>query len=483
MLMNLACPPNDLKMKIIRLHLILATFVCLSASGQQSFYNYDASGNVVSISLAGSAPVALIAPPQSQLLVTNAPVTFSVVASGSGISYQWLSNGVAMIGATGDSIVLTNLSGPHLASYSVIVSNASGAVTSAPAAVWPDSNGSGMPDWWQLQYFGNLNQLPTGDFDNDGVENLDEYLEGTNPNNASSYDPRLFIQSLHGWVFASPSQPYYTMGQIVNLTAVPESGQTFVGWTGDFTGSKSAISVVMNSHKTFTANFGLPLPVALDNRAIVWTTGGDASWFGQTEISADGLGAAQSGSIVGASAYTTEGTTWLQGVTNLTTPMQLGFWWSVSSEPLDAVVFSIDGLTQASLSGLGGGWLYFQTNLPAGLHTLLWTYSKPECDCTDGTGSVFMNTPWLDAAWVDAVTLTPATTALGSPLLAITLSNPTTAIISWPAPLTGFVLQQNTSLATTNWVNETNPVTLSSGQNQVTVAPTNSDLFFRLVHH
>jgi hypothetical protein len=256
-----------------------------------------------------------------------------------------------------------------------------------------------------------------------------------------------------------------------------------VGWTGDFTGSKSAISVVMNSHKTFTANFGLPLPVALDNRAIVWTTGGDASWFGQTEISADGLGAAQSGSIVGASAYTTEGTTWLQGVTNLTTPMQLGFWWSVSSEPLDAVVFSIDGLTQASLSGLGGGWLYFQTNLPAGLHTLLWTYSKPECDCTDGTGSVFMNTPWLDAAWVDAVTLTPATTALGSPLLAITLSNPTTAIISWPAPLTGFVLQQNTSLATTNWVNETNPVTLSSGQNQVTVAPTNSDLFFRLVHH
>jgi hypothetical protein len=39
----------------------------------------------------------------------------------------------------------------------------------------------GMPDSWELQYFGNLNRTGSGDYDGDGVSDLGEYLNGTNP--------------------------------------------------------------------------------------------------------------------------------------------------------------------------------------------------------------------------------------------------------------------------------------------------------------
>jgi len=44
-----------------------------------------------------------------------------------------------------------------------------------------DSDGDGLPDWWELKYFGNLDQGPNGDYDNDGLTNLQEYQHGTNP--------------------------------------------------------------------------------------------------------------------------------------------------------------------------------------------------------------------------------------------------------------------------------------------------------------
>jgi len=44
-----------------------------------------------------------------------------------------------------------------------------------------DSDGDGLPDAWELQYFGNLNQTAAGDFDGDGLTNLQEYQLGTDP--------------------------------------------------------------------------------------------------------------------------------------------------------------------------------------------------------------------------------------------------------------------------------------------------------------
>lgn len=44
-----------------------------------------------------------------------------------------------------------------------------------------DTDGDGMPDAWEMQYFGSLIQDATTDFDGDGVSDLDEYLGGTDP--------------------------------------------------------------------------------------------------------------------------------------------------------------------------------------------------------------------------------------------------------------------------------------------------------------
>jgi hypothetical protein len=49
-----------------------------------------------------------------------------------------------------------------------------------------DSDGNGMPDDWQRQYFGHLGVNPLLDSDGDGVNNLNEYKAGTNPKDAHS---------------------------------------------------------------------------------------------------------------------------------------------------------------------------------------------------------------------------------------------------------------------------------------------------------
>jgi hypothetical protein len=47
--------------------------------------------------------------------------------------------------------------------------------------------------------------------------------------------------------------------------------------------------------------------------------------------------------------------------------------------------------------------------------------------------------------------LIAAVQTLGAPLLTITLTHTNTAVLSWPSPSSGFALQQNSSVGTTNW--------------------------------
>jgi len=56
-------------------------------------------------------------------------------------------------------------------------------------------------------------------------------------------------------------------------------------------------------------------------------------------------------------------------------------------------------------------------------------------------------------------------------------------VFSWVVPSTNLVLQQNSDLSTTDWVTLTNAPTLNltNLQDQVTLSPTNSSGYFRLV--
>ncbi|CAN5220832.1 hypothetical protein BH09BAC2_BH09BAC2_10300 [soil metagenome] len=58
-----------------------------------------------------------------------------------------------------------------------------------------------------------------------------------------------------GTVTKNPNQPTYSAGQTVQLTAVPNSGYTFTGWSGDASGSVNPLTITMNGNKNITANF------------------------------------------------------------------------------------------------------------------------------------------------------------------------------------------------------------------------------------
>ncbi|MCX8496814.1 MAG: S8 family serine peptidase [Akkermansiaceae bacterium] len=50
-----------------------------------------------------------------------------------------------------------------------------------------DTDNDGLPDWWEIDYFGNLTKTGTQDSDGDRFNNLAEFLSGTSPTNPSSY--------------------------------------------------------------------------------------------------------------------------------------------------------------------------------------------------------------------------------------------------------------------------------------------------------
>ena len=53
-------------------------------------------------------------------------------------------------------------------------------------------------------------------------------------------------------------------------------------------------------------------------------------------------------------------------------------------------------------------------------------------------------------------------------------------LITWPAPSTGYVLQQSTTLTTTNWLAVPNPPIVVNGEMQITVSPTVGNRYYRL---
>ncbi|MBF0243553.1 MAG: DUF1566 domain-containing protein [Desulfamplus sp.] len=67
----------------------------------------------------------------------------------------------------------------------------------------------------------------------------------------------LVVNSTHGTVNRNPNKTAYNSGEIVTLTAIPDGGYKFVGWSGDASGNSLDTTVTMIANKTITANFEL----------------------------------------------------------------------------------------------------------------------------------------------------------------------------------------------------------------------------------
>ena len=79
-------------------------------------------------------PPIITAQPQGQTLNVGASVTFSVTATGvAPLSYQWQKDGTNLASATGTSYAIASVQTNHAGSYTVVVGNFGGSVTSSPA--------------------------------------------------------------------------------------------------------------------------------------------------------------------------------------------------------------------------------------------------------------------------------------------------------------------------------------------------------------
>jgi len=149
--------------------------------------------------------------PQSQTIFSGTSVQFGVTAQGTApLRYQWRFNGTNLIGATNAVLPRPVVSSADAGNYHVVISNSIGSATSQIAAltvIMSDSDGDGMPDWWENVHNLDPNNSADalGDADADGMSNRDEFIAGTNPRDADSV-LRIQILNANGITLRFPAQ-------------------------------------------------------------------------------------------------------------------------------------------------------------------------------------------------------------------------------------------------------------------------------------
>jgi uncharacterized delta-60 repeat protein len=235
--------------------LLAASTLLLRAAPVQ--ITYDADGNIQQVGSSLSPAPAIVGEPHFAMGQIGGQASFSVVAtSARPLSFQWFFNGSFLSGATANTLYLPSLTSNSFGTYTVVVSNVLGSVTSAPpATLYLDSNNNGIPDEWELAYFGSLNVPAYADSDSDGIPNIDEFLDGTDPtNSASSY----FKLTVNNGVQVEPIIDLYPAGTSVTLTAPAFDGLAFNEWSGGLGGAHNPTTLVITSNTTVTALRGDP---------------------------------------------------------------------------------------------------------------------------------------------------------------------------------------------------------------------------------
>jgi peptidyl-Asp metalloendopeptidase len=307
-------------------------------------------------------PPTITVHPASLIVSIGSNATFWVVASGTPpLAYQWRTNGSPIPGATLSNYTIVNVQAGHAATYSVVVTNDFGSITSSNATLVTTN----LPPTILVQ--------PAS-------------LTVSIGSNATF------------WVVASGAPPLAYQWR-TNGSPIP--GATLSNYTvvNVQAGSAATYSVVVtnisgsttSSNATLTVDVSVSLGDALDAPNLTWSTGGTMPWSGQSTNTHDGVDAAQCGTI------TDDQDSWFE--TTVAGPATLTFWWKVSSESgYDYLRFYTNNVEQFNITG-EIAWQQRTVSLSTGPQTLRWRYQK---DPSVSAGQ--------DRGWVDQVVYTPAAT-------------------------------------------------------------------------
>lgn len=146
----------------------------------------------LSFALALSGERALVEPwlvqaPASQTVEAGSNAVFQAAVGGTSLAYQWYGpEGTPLPGGNAALLQLTNVGSADAGAYHLVVTNSLGSLTSAVVVLtvlFPDRDGDGMPDYWEVLH--HLNPLDpsdaSADIDGDGIINRREYVLNTNP--------------------------------------------------------------------------------------------------------------------------------------------------------------------------------------------------------------------------------------------------------------------------------------------------------------
>lgn len=130
------------------------------------------------------------------------------------------------------------------------------------------------------------------------------------------------------------------------------------------------------------------------------------------------------------------------------------------------------GMTADTFTGAGGGFTLRVITSPDS--DIVEDRIAPATGGYNATASLNSSTAWL----MQLAAFKPALPA--SPTLRVWLTPTNTVVVAWPGAAAAFTLQENSSLAATDWVNATNKADVASDEYQVTLLPSTNRQFFRL---
>ena len=104
----------------------------------------DSTPGTLSVTPLGSGPIIITARPLSQQVEAGQAATFSISATGTGLTYQWLKNGAEIAGATSSTYGIASAQTADAGTYSVRVTSGSSTDTATAKLIVGTSSGIGI---------------------------------------------------------------------------------------------------------------------------------------------------------------------------------------------------------------------------------------------------------------------------------------------------------------------------------------------------